>query len=227
MNKSLLIAIDGPSSSGKGTIAKKIANHFNLPCLNTGALYRAVAFLALESGLDLENDIVKIIPLCDEILQDRIGSRSGANSIFDLESSKIHNEEIGKAASIVASKPKIRQALFDLQKNFAANGIKNNGGAVLEGRDIGTTICPEANFKFFIAANVEIRATRRFKQLQGNGQNSNYDLILEQLRRRDEQDQNRETSPLKQAEDAVLIDSSSLNVEETLEIILGYINLAK
>lgn len=210
-NKPLLIAIDGPSSSGKGTIAKKIAAHFNLPCLNTGALYRAIAFLALQKNLDLEKDETKIIPLCQKITN------------LDLESSELHNEEIGKAASIVAKNQNIRKAIFDLQRNFALDGIKNNGGAVLEGRDIGTIICPDANFKFFIVADVEIRAKRRFKQLTEGGKKVDYDVILDQLKLRDEQDKNRISSPLKKTDDAVEIDTSNLNIEETMIEFLKHI----
>jgi cytidylate kinase len=219
----LLIAIDGPSSSGKGTIAKKIAKHFDLPCLNTGALYRAIAFLALENGLDLENDIARITPLCDKILQHYDGARAGDNVAFDLESPKIHNEEIGKAASILAGKPEIRQALFDLQKNFASSGMKNNGGAVLEGRDIGTTICPDANYKFFINADVKVRAQRRCNQSLQNDSTADFDLILKQLEDRDEQDKNRKLSPLRKADDAIEIDTSNMNVKEVFEKILSYI----
>ncbi|MFT6106466.1 MAG: cytidylate kinase [Rickettsiales bacterium] len=223
-NQTLLIAIDGPSSSGKGTIAKKIAKHFNLPCLNTGALYRAVAFLALENNLDLEGDIQKIIPLCDKILQSQIVATCSRDVDFDLESPKIHNEKIGKAASIVAANPEIRQNLFKLQRRFADLGIKNNGGAVLEGRDIGTTICPDANHKFFINADVEVRAQRRFFQSLKNDPNANLDLILEQLKNRDEQDKNRQSSPLKKDNDAIEIDTSNMNVEEVFKKILSDIS---
>ncbi|MES2676958.1 MAG: (d)CMP kinase [Pseudomonadota bacterium] len=210
-NQNLLIAIDGPSSSGKGTIAKKVAEHFNLPCLNTGALYRGMAFLALQSGLDLQNDEEKIIPLAQKLIE------------LDLESSELHNEEIGKAASIVAAKPSIRQAIFDLQRNFALDGLQKKHGAVLEGRDIGTVICPDANYKFFITASAEVRAQRRFKQLQQNGQSADYDLILQQLKTRDEQDKSRAVSPLKKADDAVEIETSQMNVVQVFEAILGYI----
>jgi len=212
LNKNLLIAIDGPSSSGKGTIAKKIAFHFNLPCLNTGALYRAIAFLSLENDLDLQKDETKIITLCREIIN------------MDLESPQLHNEEIGKAASIVASNPNIRKAIFDLQRNFALDGLRAKNGAVLEGRDIGTVICPDANYKFFITASAEVRANRRFKQLQENLMPANYNLILEQLKNRDEQDKNRKTSPLKKSEDAVEIDSSDMDINKVVETILNVIS---
>ena len=211
-NKNILIAIDGPSSSGKGTIAKKIATHFALPCLNTGALYRGIAFLALEAGLDLTKDEQKIIPLCTNLTS------------LDLESPKLHNEEIGKDASIVAANPNIRKAIFDLQRNFALDGLRDCGGAVLEGRDIGTVICPDAHYKFFINASAEVRAERRFKQLQSNGLNANYELILQQLKNRDEQDKSRIVSPLKKADDAFEIDTSRMNVEQVFQSILKKIS---
>ena len=214
--KNLLIAIDGPSSSGKGTIAKKIASHFQIPCLNTGGLYRAIAFLALSDDLDLEKDQAKIIPLCGKIID------------MDLESPNLHNEQIGKAASTIAANHNIRKAIFDLQRNFAIDGLKEKGGAVLEGRDIGTVICPDANYKFFITAAAEVRARRRYEQLstsfKESGQegvcDANYDLILEQLKKRDWQDQNRQTSPLKKAVDAIEIDSSKMNIKEVFDFML-------
>ncbi len=212
----LLIAIDGPSSSGKGTIAKKIASHFNLPCLNTGALYRAIAFIAQEQGLNLAVAEEKIIQLCDNLTE------------IDLESPLLHNEKIGKAASIIAANFKIRQAMFDFQRNFALAGLQNKGGAVLEGRDIGTVICPDANYKFFITASAKVRAQRRLKQLQATEPNQiiNQQIVLEQITSRDFQDQNRLISPLKKAEDAIEIDNSQMNVEEVFQKILGLIRFS-
>jgi cytidylate kinase len=210
-SQNLLIAIDGPASSGKGTIAKKLASHFLLPCLNTGALYRAMAYLALENGLDLEKD------------EDKIAKLSSQIGNLDLESSKLHNEEIGKAASRVAISQKIRQATFDLQRNFALEGIKTHNGAILEGRDIGTVICPEANFKFFITASPEVRAKRRYEQLRNNT-NTDYDIILEQIKQRDFQDKTRKSSPLKKADDAITIDTSLSSIDEVFNKIISIIN---
>lgn len=206
-----IIAIDGPSSSGKGTIAKKIASHFKLVCLNTGGLYRALAYLALEQKLDLNKNETKIIALTQQLNE------------FDLESPLIHNEEIGKAASIVALNQNIRRSIFNLQRNFALEGIKQNGGVVLEGRDIGTVICPDARYKFFVTASSEIRARRRYQQLLESGAPTDYQLILEQLKKRDQQDRNRSFSPLKKAADAIEIDSSELTIEEVFHKILSYI----
>lgn len=206
-----IIAIDGPSSSGKGTIAKKIATYFKVDCLNTGGLYRALAYLALQQKLDLHKKENEIIALTKKLNK------------FDLESPLIHNEEIGKAASIVALNQNIRQSIFALQRNFALDGIKRNGGAVLEGRDIGTVICPDASYKFFITASSEIRAKRRYQQLLESCVPADYQLILEQLQKRDQQDRNRSFSPLKKALDAIEIDSSALTIEEVFHKILSHI----
>lgn len=208
----MIIAIDGPSSSGKGTIAKKIAAHFNYPCLNTGGLYRALAFLALQNHYDLNKDQERIVGLAKEIID------------FDLESPQIHNEEIGKAASIIAVNPNIRQAIFDLQRNFAIQGVVERGGAVLEGRDIGTVICPDADYKFFINADAEVRAKRRFEQLKLGNIKADYEVILQQLKARDEQDKNRASSPLKKADDAIVIDTSLLSIEEVFNKMKSIIN---
>lgn len=211
MSSTLLIAIDGPSSSGKGTIAKKIAYHFSIPYLNTGSLYRALALLAFEAKLDLEKDINKIVKLVDNI------------DLNDLESLKLHNEDIAKKASLIAKNEKIRKGLFDLQRNFIKKGIKNNNGAVLDGRDIASVICPEANYKFFITASTKVRADRRFKQMQENGQKCDYDDIFNKLQLRDKQDKNRPNSPLILAKGAIKIDTSDLNIDQVFNKILGYI----
>ncbi|MDA0901836.1 MAG: (d)CMP kinase [Proteobacteria bacterium] len=211
MTQRLLIAIDGPSSSGKGTIARKIAEHFNLPYLNTGALYRGVAYKALEHGFDLESDESKILPLIKEL------------DLSDLESIRLHNEEVGKSASIIAKNQTIRDGLFQLQKDFIVNGLKNHNGAVLDGRDIGTVICPEADYKFFITASAEERANRRYKQLTQNGKDVNYEEILQRLKDRDEQDKNRTISPLKKADDALEIETSALSIEQVFQTCINNI----
>lgn len=203
----MLIAVDGPASSGKGTIAKMIANHFNLPYLNTGALYRQLAFEALNSDFDLEKDENKIIKLVLKL------------GLSDLENPQIHNEKIGQAASIIAKNQNIRSALFYLQKNFA--GSKK--GAVLDGRDIGTVICPNADFKFFITASLQERANRRFLQLSKTNPNLTKEEVFKQLEERDLRDQKRNFAPLIKAEDAIEIDTSNLNIEQVFQKILSYI----
>lgn len=198
--KKLLIAIDGPSASGKGTLAKKIAAHFGLPYLNTGALYRLLALRVIEQKIDQRNieELVKNI------------------SESDLENDKLFGEDVGAMASTIAKNPKIRNVLFDFQRNFA----KSPKGAVLDGRDTTTIICPDADFKFFVTADVEIRARRRFNQLQ----TAPYEAILAQLKKRDENDLNREDAPLKIASDAHIIDNGNLSIEESFQKILKIIN---
>ncbi|MDA7705213.1 (d)CMP kinase [Rickettsiales bacterium] len=193
--KKLLIAIDGPSSSGKSTIAKNLSNFYQIPFLNTGSLYRALAFLAYKNNLS-EDKIDKIANLADQIHK------------LDLDSPEIHNEEIGKFASKIAQKPIIRKALFDLQINFKENSLNQYNGAILEGRDIGTIICPEADFKFFIVVDVQIRAKRRFEQLQKLNPTIEYENILKDLQKRDYDDKNRKIAPLIKADNAVEIDNS-------------------
>lgn len=203
MKKSLVIAIDGPSSSGKGTLAKKIARHFDLPYLNTGALYRLVAFRALEQKIDTNSFESKISDLVKNITE------------ADLEPDELFSEKVGAVASVIAKNPKLRAALFDFQKDFVALGKKEKGGAVLDGRDTTTVICPDADFKFYVTADVEIRAQRRFNQLQ-----TSYDEILAQLKKRDENDLNRSDAPLKIAADAHVIDNGNLSIEEGFQKIL-------
>ena len=193
--KKKLIAIDGPSSSGKSTIAKNLSNFYQIPYLNTGSLYRALAFLSDKNKLSI-HEINKICRLVDAI------------SDLDLDSKDIHNEKIGKIASQIAQNPKIRKILFDLQINFKKNSLNRHNGAILEGRDMGTVICPEAEFKFFVSVDVEIRAKRRFEQLQKLNLNIKYKNILEDLKKRDYNDKNRKIAPLIKAGDAIIIDNS-------------------
>ncbi len=203
MTKPILIAIDGPSASGKGTVAKKLAAQFNLPYLNTGALYRAVAWRLIVQGISLANFPENIDILTKDIDQD------------DLENEELFSEKTGEIASNIAKNPILRQKLVDFQRNFIENGILNQNGAVLDGRDIASTIMPEANYKFYITADVEIRANRRFKQLSEKGDKVSYDEILAQLQARDDNDKNRANSPLSIDKNAIIIDNGNLNAQET------------
>ena len=200
MKKPLIIAIDGPSASGKGTLAKMLAAHFNLPYLNTGALYRLLALRVIEQKIDQEN-VDKLVENISE---------------KDLENEKLFSEDVGAVASVIAKNPKIRAALFDFQRNFA----KSEEGAVLDGRDTTTIICPDADYKFFVTADVEIRAKRRFNQLKTTA----YEEILAQLKKRDENDFNRQDAPLKIASDAHIINNGNLSIEEGFQKILKIIN---
>ncbi len=208
MKKNLVIAIDGPSASGKGTLAKKVAAQFNLAYLNTGALYRLVAFRVIEQKIDPQNFDEKISTLVGNIFEN------------DLENEKLFGEDVGAVASVVAKNKKLRLALFDFQKSFVAKGKLEKDGCVLDGRDTTTVFCPDADFKFFVTADVEIRAQRRFAQLK----NVSYDEILGQLKKRDENDLNRADSPLRIAADATVIDNGKLSIEEGFQKILTKIN---
>lgn len=209
--KPLLIAIDGPSASGKGSLAIRLAQHFNLPYLNTGALYRAAAWRLIVNNISLVDFPQNIEILTKNIDQD------------DLENGELFSEKTGEIASIIAKNPLLRQKLVEFQKNFIKNGILSRNGAVLDGRDIASTIMPEAEYKFFVTTDVETRAQRRFKQLSEKGNNVSYEEILAQLKKRDENDKSRKDSPLVIDENAIIIDNGNLNAQETFAEALGLI----
>ncbi len=202
----LLIAIDGPAASGKGTIAKKLAEYYDLDYLDTGSIYRAVGYKMIHLGQD-PNDEKLAIEAAKNIVPE------------DIKNEHLYDEGVGAAASIVSAVPEVRNVLFDFQRQFA----EGQRGAVLDGRDIGTVICPEADFKFYITADLETRAKRRYKQLQNKGNPIIYQSVLEDLKRRDDRDSKRDAAPLKQAEDAVYIDTTELQVEEVFVKILSII----
>jgi len=210
MNKKLVIAIDGPSASGKGTLAKKIAQHFDLSYLNTGAIYRAVALKMISSKITFDD--------FDQNIPNLIANISEA----DLEKEELFDEVVGSTASKIAKSFKLRNALFNFQKNFVEEGKKNKNGCVLDGRDTTTIICPDADFKFFVTADVEIRAKRRAEQIAGD-----YAEILGQLKKRDENDFNRQFAPLKIADGAFIINNGDLTIEEGFQQALQIINLKK
>jgi CMP/dCMP kinase len=191
---SFVIAIDGPAASGKGTLARRLAEYYKLPHLDTGLLYRATACALIDEGLSLE---------------DALAAEEAARglSLNEFDSERLRSREIGEASSVVASIPAVRAALIEMQQNFAARPE----GAVLDGRDIGTVICPNARIKIFVTASPETRAQRRALELAGRGEPADFDLILEDVRKRDARDSARQTAPLKQAADAILIDTTELD----------------
>ena len=195
----MIIAVDGPTASGKGTIAKALAAHFGLPHLDTGLLYRAVGRQVFLDGGDPDNggDALAGCAFPDELLLDP----------------HLRNEETGGLASRVSVHPAVRQALYDRQRRFATQA----GGAVLDGRDIGTVIAPEADAKLFIIASVEARAQRRFLEMRERGVHVTKLEIADDLRRRDERDRNRAVAPLAPAPDAMVIDTSPLSREQSIE----------
>ncbi len=213
MNK--IIAIDGPAASGKGTLSRALADKLNFAQLDTGALYRAVGFEVLEAGGSPEDEVAALEGC-------KILERKLQNNQKPLDNPKLRLDETGSAASKVAAIQSVRDALMDLQRNFAKAPGSSFDGAILDGRDIGTVICPEAPLKLYITANDEIRAKRRMKELQSKGLDVTYKAVLEEMRARDARDREREVAPLKPAADAVTIDSSDKSADEMLEIALNY-----
>lgn len=192
----MIIAIDGPAASGKGTLGKRLAAHFGLRHLDTGLIYRAVAKALLDAGRQLDDEPRAVT-----------AARKLDPARFDERVLKGH--AIGEAASIVSAIPAVRAALLAFQREFAAVPP----GAVLDGRDIGTVICPDADVKIFVVAAPEVRARRRAAELKAAGQAADEAAILEDIRRRDERDRSRAVAPLKAADDAIELDTSNLDVE--------------
>lgn len=201
----MVIAIDGPAASGKGTLARRLAAYYGLPHLDTGLLYRAVGAIVLAQGR----------------LQDEAASVEAARGldVAALDPEALRTAELGEAASVVAARGGVRAALLDLQHRFAAQP----GGAVLDGRDIGTVICPKAQAKLFVTATPEVRAQRRHRELIGRGEDVAYDTILADIRKRDERDSARAAAPLVQANDAVLLDTSALDIAQAFAAALAIV----
>lgn len=190
----LVIAIDGPAASGKGTLAKRLAAHYGLPHLDTGLLYRAVAFAVIEAGLSLD----------DTAAAARAAETLDAETLSD---SRLRDRAMGEAASRVSAVPEVRSALLAWQRRFAADPA----GAVLDGRDIGTVVCPAAHVKLFITASALERARRRHRELAGRGEAATLEGILADIEARDERDSSRSAAPLRMAEDAVRLDTTELD----------------
>ncbi|MBY6043645.1 (d)CMP kinase [Phaeobacter italicus] len=196
---SFTVAVDGPAAAGKGTISRAVAAHFGFAHLDTGLLYRAVGARMLAG----EKPIAAAVALLPE----------------DLERPELRTAEVAQAASKVAVIAEVRAALVDFQRAFA----RRAGGAVLDGRDIGTVICPRAQAKLFVTASAEVRATRRLKELLAAGHPTTLAEVLEDVKARDARDMNRSEAPLKPAQDAVQIDTSALSIEEAVEMAIAAI----
>jgi len=207
---SFVIAIDGPAASGKGTLAHRLAEHYGLPHLDTGLLYRAVACSLIDEGLPL-----------DDVTAAEAAARGLSLTEFDPE--RLRSREMGEASSVVAAIPAVRAALIDMQRSFAARPE----GAVLDGRDIGTVICPNATVKIFVTASPETRAQRRALELASRGEDVDYAAILEDVRARDARDSERALAPLKAAEDAVMLDTSALDRDEAFAAALAIVEKAR
>ena len=201
MNTPFVIAVDGPAASGKGTIASRLAREYGLPFLDTGLLYRAVGLDVLTGGGDL-GDADAAEAAARALDTDRLSNDAALTS-----------GDAGEAASRVAGFPGVRAALLDLQQAFA----RQVGGAVLDGRDIGTVIAPEAQAKLFVTATPETRARRRWLQLTGRGDPITYEAMLADIQRRDERDAGRGSAPMIQAEDAALLDTTDMDIEAAFD----------
>jgi len=207
---SFVIAIDGPAASGKGTLARRLAEYFHLPHLDTGLLYRATACVLLDNGASL----------VDEALAERAAR---GLSLTDFDARRLRSRELGEASSIVASLPAVRAALIDLQRQFATRAE----GAVIDGRDIGTVICPEAPVKIFVTASPETRAQRRVIELIAAGETADYTSILSEVKQRDARDLTRSISPLVAANDAVMLDTTELDRDAAFNAALAIVQKAR
>ena len=206
----MIVTIDGPAASGKGTLARRIAAHLGLPHLDTGLLYRAVAAALLDAKKRLDDSAAAAAVAC-------------ALSLDGLDAKRLSGAALGEAASRVAAIPEVRAALLALQQDFA----RRPEGAVLDGRDTGTVIAPEAEAKIFVTARPEVRAWRRHKELTERGEGLAYDAVLAEIRKRDARDSGRAIAPLKAAPDAALLDTTDLDIEAAFRAVLSIVEAVR
>jgi CMP/dCMP kinase len=205
----MVIAIDGPAASGKGTLAKRLAAHFGLHHLDTGLLYRAVARTLIDAGRALDDEAAA-------------ARAAAALDPARLNDPRLRERPMGAAASIVSAHPSVRSALLAVQQRFAARPP----GAVLDGRDIGTVVCPAADVKLFVTASAEERARRRHLELSARAEPADFAAILDDIRRRDERDTTRRAAPLRPAADAVIFDTTALDAEAVFRTALDVVHTA-
>ena len=202
-----IIAIDGPAASGKGTLSRTLAEHLNFAHLDTGAIYRLTSLQLVQQNLELtEESAITAAQFIRENL-----------TLEMLQNPALRADEIGSLTSRLSAIPEVREILLDTQRNFAQNPPAPYQGAVLDGRDIGTVVCPDAKVKLYVTASTEIRAERRLKELQNRGLSANYDAVLKDMQERDLRDTSRDIAPLKPASDAVILDTSDLTAEQALK----------
>ncbi|MBP3754510.1 MAG: (d)CMP kinase [Lachnospiraceae bacterium] len=207
------IAIDGPAGAGKSTIAKLCAKKMNLVYVDTGAMYRAVALYLLESGIDV-NDKAAVADKCKGADVD-IKYEDGVQNVYlngNNVTGRLREEAVGNTASVTSAVPEVRAQIFSLQR-----GLADRGGVIMDGRDIGTVVMPDADVKIYLTASSEVRATRRVKELQEKGEPANFEEIKKDIEDRDHRDMTREISPLKQADDAILVDTSDMTIDEVVD----------
>lgn len=205
-----VIAIDGPAASGKGTLARKLGEHLNFPHLDTGLTYRAVGHALLQVGLPLDNEELAV-------------SVAENLDLSKLDRSILSAHEIGEAASKIAVMSRVREVLVAAQRKFASTPP----GAILDGRDIGTVVCPDARIKFYVTASPEIRSRRRYDEIVQNGGSADYDAIFADILKRDERDMGRKDSPLRPADDAHLLDTSKMSIESAFQTAIDLIEQVK
>ncbi|PTO56489.1 cytidylate kinase [Vibrio splendidus] len=218
-SQSPVITVDGPSGAGKGTLCMLLADKLGFHLLDSGAIYRVLALAAIHHGVDTESEDA-LVPLATHLDVQFIAEGDLVKVILEGEdvSGELRKEETGMAASKVAALPRVREALLRRQRAFSAAP-----GLVADGRDMGTVVFPEAEAKIFLDASAEERASRRLKQLQQKGLDVKFDDLLSEIQERDDRDRNRPVAPLSPAEDALVLDSTSMNIEQVVEKALHYI----
>ncbi|UTT84451.1 (d)CMP kinase [Vibrio pelagius] len=218
-SQSPVITVDGPSGAGKGTLCMLLAEKLGFHLLDSGAIYRVLALAAIHHGVDTESEDA-LVPLATHLDVQFIAEGELVKVILEGEdvSGELRKEETGMAASKVAALPRVREALLRRQRAFSAAP-----GLVADGRDMGTVVFPNAEAKIFLDASAEERANRRLKQLQGKGLDVKFDDLLSEIQERDDRDRNRPVAPLRPAEDALVLDSTSMNIEQVVEKALHYI----
>lgn len=220
MNNSKIITVDGPSGVGKGTLSKKLAKYFDYKLLDSGTIYRIAALHCYNAGVNLDNQD----DACSKLESLDISFKVQNDSIIVLLNNAdvtkaIRTEQTGMLASKTSAYPKVRQMLHDKMLSFATDA-----GLVADGRDMGTVVFPDAKYKFFLDASSEVRAQRRYDELLTKGESPNFDKIKNDIEQRDFQDRNRKVAPLKPADDAILVDTSNLSIEEVFQKVLNHIN---
>jgi len=209
----MIVAVDGPAASGKGSLARRLAAHLGYAHLDTGLLYRATAARALDRSETPEDAL--LIAAAREL------------SAADLSRAGLRTQRVGSYASRAAALPAVREALLALQRNFVAKPPEGAAGAVLDGRDIGTVICPDADLKLFVTADLSVRARRRFDELRAAGQPAIYEEVLQEMQERDRRDSERAAAPLKPAADAIVLDTSDATLEQVFEEALRHFKAVK
>lgn len=206
------VAIDGPAGAGKSTIAKLCAKKMNLVYVDTGAMYRAVALYMLESGIDV-NDPSEVADKCTGVDVD-IKYEDGIQNVYlngINVTGRLREEAVGNTASVTSAVPEVRKQIFALQR-----GLADRGGVIMDGRDIGTVVMPDADVKIYLTASSEVRARRRVLELEAKGEKPDFEEVKRDIEERDYRDMHREISPLKQADDAVLVDTSDMTIDEVV-----------